>query len=90
MTAAARELDWNRVTTLGIERTALFTRLPRELPALPPAARQILAGSIQSILDCDAEIRERAEPWLEHVGRLLLALGGGQEARKASGDVDRP
>lgn len=90
MAKAASELDWSRLTALGSERAALFARLPRELPSLPPETRRRLAESIDSILACDAEIRERAEPWLEHAGRLLLALGEGQETKKVSGDGDRP
>lgn len=86
MAEAAAEMDWGRLTRLGSERAGLLTGLPQTLPPLPPETNRKLAATISAILACDAEVRERAEPWLEHTRPLLQVLGRSQTEPKTSGD----
>lgn len=86
MVKAATALDWNQLTRLGSEREVLLTRLPRTLPPLPPETGRTLASTISTILACDAEVRERAEPWLEHTRPLLQVLGKSSTEPKTTGN----
>lgn len=86
MLAAARHGDWDSVARLEDGCRALIAELQvhrahRELSAAEQRRRVAL---LRSILADDAEIRERSEPWLRELEKLLQPPGAA--TRPAAGD----
>lgn len=73
MLAAARAGDWDGVTRLEDDCRVLIDDLRREAlrSPLPGAERRRRMQLLRAILADDAEIRARAEPWLQQLERVL-------------------
>lgn len=73
MLAAARHEDWESVTRLEDACRALIEALRRERIAVPmsTAEQKRRIALLRAILADDAEIRERAEPWLQQLEHLF-------------------
>jgi flagellar protein FliT len=73
MLAAARHDDWESVSRLEDACRALIDELRRERIAAPlsVAEQRRRMALLRSILADDAEIRERAEPWLQQLEHLF-------------------
>ena len=80
MLAAARHGDWDSVARLEAACRGLICELQ-----VQAASQRLGAGEqrrrlalLRSILADDAEIRDRSEPWLRELEKLLHAPGAGQ------------
>lgn len=79
MLAAARHDDWESVTRLEDACRALIDELRRERASVPgvplsAAEQRRRIALLRAILADDAEIRERAEPWLQQLEHLFRPL----------------
>jgi flagellar protein FliT len=86
MLAAAKAAQWDRLTALEEQCSALFAPLMAEPErAAPPSAeyRQRKAELLRAILDDDARIRVLVEPRLEDLTALLGATRQKQQLNRA-------
>jgi flagellar protein FliT len=86
MLAAARHGDWAAVTRLEDSCRALIAELQVRAAqqGLNPAEQRRRVALLRAILADDAEIRERSEPWLLELEKLLQPSGAA--ARRTAGD----
>jgi flagellar protein FliT len=77
MLIAARADDWDEVGRQEERCRELIARLGTAVDsrALPPPDNGRRIALLRSILADDAEIRDRSEPWLKEVERLLVIRG---------------
>ncbi len=82
MLAAARAGDWESVTRLEEACAALIADLKAQRHApLTVSEQRRRIGLLRAILADDAEIRDRAEPWLRQLEHLLRRPGGADPQR---------
>lgn len=84
MLTAARRGDWDEVTRLEERCCALIRQLKEaaEFEQFDVDDQRIRVRLLRNILDDDAEMRARAEPWLAQLDQLI-ASGA---PRKAAGE----
>ena len=82
MREAARQHDWDDVTTAGNARDALLVSAPPRLLPANAAENLELQELIRDMLACHEEISAHAGPWLKHTAGFLAALDR-SEASKA-------
>jgi len=77
MLVAARADDWDEVGRQEERCRELIARLGAAAGSstLPPPDNGRRIALLRSILADDAEIRDRSEPWLKEVERLLVVRG---------------
>lgn len=73
MLAAAKNGDWNRVVEIESACGLLIAQLKRAScrRVLTPEEERLKLRIMRRILRYDAEIRELAEPWLQHFDMAL-------------------
>jgi flagellar protein FliT len=77
MLTAARRGDWSEVTRLEDRCRALIEqlRVAAETEQLSDYEQRMRVGLLRDILSDDAEIRARAEPWLQQLEELITPSG---------------
>lgn len=74
MRNAAKAGDWPSVCRFNDERSALISNLPKSMPPLDRDTGRSLETLIAATLDCDREVRNLAEAWMEDATPLLSVL----------------
>jgi flagellar protein FliT len=87
MLAAARREDWREVTRLEARCSELIARLKHAamVESLGAFEQQRRVELLREILDDDAQIRVRAEPWLLEFERLLGLPRRARRSERADG-----
>lgn len=87
MLAAARGADWDRLVELEHDCGKLFAQLAtlEDGAARDAQFQKRKAALIREVLDNDAEIRARVEPWLAELQQMLGAHRSERRLRDAYG-----
>jgi flagellar protein FliT len=85
MVEAARTHDWEQLIRLEKSVAALRNKLPGEEDnaALTPGEQVHKRELIQGILENDAEVRTRTEPWMEQMRQFLGGSGKRKRVKQA-------